>query len=109
MSEAAEVLLKKALSLDEKDRASIAGALIESLHGVPETGVEEAWEAEIKRRVGELGRALCGDGPMVCSASPPLPWLRIMSLNGNCLFPTSFPFALIYRLVPRVEVVAVAH
>ena len=42
MSEAAEDLLKKALSLDEKDRASIAGALIESLHGVPETGVEEA-------------------------------------------------------------------
>ncbi len=54
MSEAAEDLLKKALSLDEKDRASIAGALIESLHGEPETGVEEAWEAEIKRRVGEL-------------------------------------------------------
>ncbi len=54
MSETAENLLKKALSLDEKDRASIAGALIESLHGEPETGVEEAWEAEIKRRVADL-------------------------------------------------------
>ena len=54
MSETAENLLKKALSLDEKDRASIAGALIESLHGEPETGVEEAWEAEIERRVAEL-------------------------------------------------------
>lgn len=54
MSETAEALLKKALSLDEKDRASIAGALIESLHGEPEAGMEEAWEAEIKRRVAEL-------------------------------------------------------
>lgn len=54
MSETAENLLRKALTLDEKDRASIAGALIESLHGEPDTGVEEAWEAEIKRRVAEL-------------------------------------------------------
>ena len=54
MSETAENLLKKALTLDEKDRASIAGALIESLHGEPEADVEEAWEAEIKRRVAEL-------------------------------------------------------
>lgn len=54
MSETAENLLRKALSLDEKDRASIAGALIESLHGEPETGVEEAWEAEIERRVADL-------------------------------------------------------
>ncbi len=54
MSENAENLLKKALSLDEEDRASIAGALIESLHGEPETGAEEAWEAEIKRRVAAL-------------------------------------------------------
>ncbi|MCI0879354.1 MAG: addiction module protein [Chloroflexi bacterium] len=54
MSDAVENLLKKALSLDEKDRASIAGALIESLHGEPEAGVDEAWEAEIKRRVADL-------------------------------------------------------
>ncbi len=54
MSETAENLLRKALALDEKDRASIAGALIESLHGEPETGVEEAWEAEIKRRIADL-------------------------------------------------------
>ena len=54
MSDAVENLLKKALSLDEQDRASLAGALIESLHGEPEAGVDEAWEAEIKRRVAEL-------------------------------------------------------
>lgn len=40
--------------MDEGDRASIAGALIESLHGEPELGVEADWEAEIKRRVVEL-------------------------------------------------------
>jgi putative addiction module component (TIGR02574 family) len=54
MSGITEELLKKALSLGEKDRASIAGALIESLHGKPEPGVEIAWEDEIRRRVMEL-------------------------------------------------------
>lgn len=54
MSETAEELLKKVLSLEEGDRASIAGALIESLHGEPEPGIEAAWETEINRRVMEL-------------------------------------------------------
>ena len=54
MSETAEELLKKAFSLDEKDRASLAGALIESLHGEPEPDVEDGWESEIQRRVAEL-------------------------------------------------------
>jgi len=47
-------LLRQALRLDEKDRAALAGALIESLHGEAEPGAEEAWEAVIKRRVEEL-------------------------------------------------------
>jgi putative addiction module component (TIGR02574 family) len=54
MSETAEELLRKALSLDEKDRASLAGALVESLHGEPESGAGPAWEDEIRRRVAEL-------------------------------------------------------
>ena len=54
MSKAAEELLKKALSLDLQDRASLAGALIESLDGDADPGAEGAWEAEIKRRVSEL-------------------------------------------------------
>lgn len=54
MSETAEQLLKKALCLSEADRASLAGALIESLHAPPEPGAEPAWEAEIARRVREL-------------------------------------------------------
>ena len=47
-------LLRQALSLDEKDRAALAGALIESLYGEAEPGAEEAWEAVIERRVEEL-------------------------------------------------------
>lgn len=54
MSPTAADLLKQVLSLDEKDRASIAGALIESLEAEPEPGVEEAWEAVIERRISEL-------------------------------------------------------
>ncbi|MFY9823905.1 MAG: addiction module protein [Thermoanaerobaculia bacterium] len=54
MSPTAEDLLKQALTLDEKDRASVAGALIESLHGQPDPDAEEAWDIEIRRRVEEL-------------------------------------------------------
>jgi len=49
-----EEILRQALNLDDKDRASLAGALIESLYGEAEPGAEEAWEAVIKRRVEEL-------------------------------------------------------
>lgn len=54
MGKTAEELLKRALQLDEQDRASLAGALIESLHGAAEPGTESAWNAEIQRRVHEL-------------------------------------------------------
>ena len=54
MSESADELLKRALQLDEQDRASIAGALIESLHRYAEAGTEDAWDAEIQRRVHEI-------------------------------------------------------
>jgi putative addiction module component (TIGR02574 family) len=54
MSVTAKNLLAEALRLDEPDRASIAGALIESLHGPPEPGVEEAWDRVIERRVAGL-------------------------------------------------------
>ena len=54
MGETTEQLLKKVLSLGEKDRALLAGALIESLHGEADLGVEDAWESEIQKRVSEL-------------------------------------------------------
>lgn len=54
MSKVAEDLLKKALSLDVQDRASLAGALIESLDSDVDADAEEAWALEIQRRVSEL-------------------------------------------------------
>jgi putative addiction module component (TIGR02574 family) len=54
MSPSTEELLHAALRLDDSERASLAGALIESLHGPAPAGVEEAWEAVIERRVCEL-------------------------------------------------------
>jgi putative addiction module component (TIGR02574 family) len=54
MSPTAEKLLQQVLTLDEKDRASVAGALIESLHEPGDPGVDEAWDLEIRRRVEEL-------------------------------------------------------
>jgi putative addiction module component (TIGR02574 family) len=54
MSPTAAEILKQALTLDERDRASVAGALIESLETEVEPGVAEAWEAEIQRRIEEI-------------------------------------------------------
>jgi putative addiction module component (TIGR02574 family) len=54
MSPTAEELLKQVLTLGEKDRASVAGALIESLHGPADPDVETAWDVEIRRRIEEL-------------------------------------------------------
>ena len=45
---------KEASELSEKDRADLAGLLIESLEGAPDPGVEAAWALEIERRVAEL-------------------------------------------------------
>ena len=45
---------KEASELSEKDRADLAGLLIESLEGPSDPGVEEAWALEIEKRVAEL-------------------------------------------------------
>jgi putative addiction module component (TIGR02574 family) len=50
----ASEVLKQALTLDERDRASIAGALIESLETEVDPEGEQMWDAEIRRRVAEL-------------------------------------------------------
>jgi putative addiction module component (TIGR02574 family) len=54
MSDTAKDIMKKALSLNENDRATLAGALIESLEGEADPGAEAAWDAEIERRVAEI-------------------------------------------------------
>jgi putative addiction module component (TIGR02574 family) len=47
-------LFEKASILSEKDRAMLAGLLIESLESEIDPDVEDAWRAEIERRVAEL-------------------------------------------------------
>lgn len=54
MSRAFTDLWKEAAALCEKDRADLAGLLIESLEGEPDEEVDAAWAAEIARRVAEL-------------------------------------------------------
>ena len=50
-------LKRKAAQLSESERAELALALIESLDGEADTGVDEAWRIEIERRVAEIDRA----------------------------------------------------
>lgn len=47
-------LFKKASILSEKERASLAGLLIESLESEVDPDVDEAWRVEIERRLAEL-------------------------------------------------------
>lgn len=52
-------LFRQAAQLSEEDRATLVGLLIDSLESEYDTGVDEAWAAEIERRLEELksGRA----------------------------------------------------
>lgn len=54
MNREAEAVLKQALDLSEAERASIAGALLESLEPETEVGIEEAWRLEVAARVAQL-------------------------------------------------------
>ena len=60
-------VLTQALALDENDRASVAGALIESLDTEFDPDAEAAWDAEIRRRVEELDSG----------AVKPIPWSEV--------------------------------
>ena len=54
MSTLTNDLFKKALDLNENDRATLAGILIESLEEKPIEEHEAVWRAEISRRIQEL-------------------------------------------------------
>ena len=47
-------LFERASILSEKERATLAGLLIESLESEVDPEVEEAWRVEIERRLAEL-------------------------------------------------------
>ena len=53
MSDPAEIL-KEALNLPESARAALAGSLIDSLDDEVDEDAEQAWSAEIARRLDEL-------------------------------------------------------
>lgn len=49
-----EKVRSEALNLSESERAELAHNLVASLDGPSEPDVEEAWDAEILRRLGEI-------------------------------------------------------
>jgi len=53
MSRAVQDLYEKAAELPSDDRAELAGLLLESIEEPADEGVEEAWAAEIERRMAE--------------------------------------------------------
>jgi len=53
MTRAVQELYEKASELSVRDRAELAGLLLESIEEPSDEGVEEAWAAEIERRMAE--------------------------------------------------------
>ena len=54
MTKTAKAVLVEALRLDVQARVEIASKLLASLDGPPDPGAEQAWAAEIERRVQAL-------------------------------------------------------
>lgn len=54
MRRAVQELYEKASELAPNDRAELAGLLLESIEEAPDEGIEEAWAAEIERRMAEF-------------------------------------------------------
>ena len=48
-----EELYERASALAPEDRAELAGLLLESIEDEPDEGVEDAWAAEIERRMAD--------------------------------------------------------
>jgi putative addiction module component (TIGR02574 family) len=47
-------LIREAVELSESDRATLAGAMLESLEPRPTPEVKAAWSREIERRIREI-------------------------------------------------------
>ncbi len=56
MNTQSEHVLRSALALSESERAEIAASLIHSLDTETDEGVDEAWAAEIQRRIESIDR-----------------------------------------------------
>jgi len=78
MATSARELYLQAMELEDKERASLAGLLLESLDTEVEEGVEAAWLEEIECRMAALDS---GDAKLV-------PWEDIRNqLLAACLLP----------------------
>ena len=53
----AQELLKKALALPDKERADLAGSLIDRLDDTVDENAEAAWQEEIARRLEDVQSA----------------------------------------------------
>lgn len=47
-------IMLEALQLNEAERLEVAEALYASLEGPPDPGADEAWSAEIQKRIADL-------------------------------------------------------
>jgi putative addiction module component (TIGR02574 family) len=56
MTQKSQVVLAEALKLPSNERAEVAERLIASLDEAPDTGVEQAWQEEVQRRLGQIER-----------------------------------------------------
>jgi putative addiction module component (TIGR02574 family) len=63
MAATIETLTQEALVLPEKERAELAHRILLSLEDTLETGVEEAWEIEIAKRVEQIKRGKANGRP----------------------------------------------
>lgn len=54
VSTSANDLLRSALRLPRRGRARVAAELLASLAGIPDEGVETAWDAELERRIEQV-------------------------------------------------------
>jgi putative addiction module component (TIGR02574 family) len=54
MMQDAQELLKKALALPDKERADLAGSLIDGLDDTVDENAEAAWQEEIVRRLEDV-------------------------------------------------------
>ncbi len=54
MMQEAQELLKKALALPDKERADLAGSLIDSLDDTVDENAEATWQKEVVRRLEDV-------------------------------------------------------
>jgi len=54
MARTFDEIYQEASELSDKERAELAGLLLETLDGEPDPGVEAAWAEEVERRVRQI-------------------------------------------------------